>query len=176
MSDSSDRNIVIFVFIVAYFYINYIRIKIDIKNDWENMRCNPMNLWTSSFIRDANTANTNFKNCINTLSSDAINKGLQDAYNKQYNALKQINNKETILQGYLGQINNQLTGTGGLAEQYKLNELKIDDIKDKQTTYKTINDLLSSKDPNTNTLHGFTTEIKNIFTKIKEYLPSITST
>jgi hypothetical protein len=173
MSDQSDRNIVITVFVIAFFYMNYLRIKIDIKNDWENMKCNPMNLWTSSFFKDPKTANSNFNSCINTLSSDSINSGLQAAYKQQQIATGELSNMETKLKGYLQDIENNISGHGGLVDQYKINETKIEDLKEKQTTYSTINTLLAQKDPDKNNLYNFTNNVKDIFDNIQTYLPTI---
>jgi hypothetical protein len=173
MSDSSDRNIVIFVFVMTFLYINYLRIKIDIKNDWENMKCNPMNLWVSSFFKDSATANIDFNKCINSISTESIDKGLQRAYDKQVEAIQQISNQEGVLKSYLDSINNNINGPDGLIDQYKINEIKVDDIKEQHTTYKTINQLLASKDIDSNNLYDFTTKVKNIFDNIKNYLPSI---
>jgi hypothetical protein len=176
MSDQSDRNIVIFIFVFAFFYLNYLRIKIDIRNDWENMRCNPMNLWTSSFFKDPKTANANFNTCINSLSSESINIGLRSAFIKQNQAMEKIADQETILSSYLTDINNEINGHGGLVDQYKVNETKIDDIKDKQINYQTVNEVLTTKDESTNNLYNFTNNIKTIFDNIKNYLPTLQNT
>jgi hypothetical protein len=173
MSDQADCNIVVFVFLFSFFYLNYLRIKIDIKNDWENMRCNPMNLWTSSFFKDEATANSNFNKCINTMSADAINAGLQNAFDTQTKAMTQIANQERVMKNYLDEINININGTGGLVDQYKNNELKIDDIKQKQTTYGAINEVLTTKDGIQNNLFDFTNNVKNIFDNIKNYLPNL---
>jgi hypothetical protein len=173
MSDQSDRNIVIFVFVFAFFYLNYLRIKINIRNDWENMRCNPMNLWTSSFFKDAKTANNNFNTCINSLSAESINAGLQTAYQKQQDAMNTIANQETTLSSYLSGINNTINGSGGLVDQYKINEIKINDLKEKQITYGAVNDLLTTKDTSINNLYNFTNSINTIFSNIKNYLPNL---
>lgn len=172
MSDSADRNIVIFIFLFTFIYINYLRIKIDIKNNWENMRCNPLNLWTSSFFKDEKTSNSQFKECINSLSSQSIENGLQTAYKKQADAMAQIGNQENVLKGHFNNVDNNIDQT---LTQYNINETKIDDIKQKQTTYKTINQLLSTKDTDTNSLYNFTTNVRNIFNNIQSYLPSITT-
>ncbi len=170
MSDQEDRNIVIFVFLFAFFYLNYLRIKIDIKNDWENMRCNPMSLWTSSFFKDSKTANADFTKCVDTMSASAITAGLQSAYDKQTEAITNIANQETVLRTHIDGINEKINGQRGLISQYQINETKIDDIKDKQTTYGTINTLLTTKDETENNLYNFTTNVKNIFDNIKNYL------
>lgn len=172
MSDSSDRNIVMFVFVFIFIYINYLRIKIDIKNDWENMRCNPMNLWTSSFFRDPVIANKNFNNCINSITSHSIQLGLDDAYKKQKEAIEEISNQETILRTHLETIDRNINQTGGLKDQYNINESKIEEIKEEQITNKTINNLLTDK-TETNNLYNFTTNVNSIFNNIMRYLPDI---
>ena len=169
MSDSSDRNIIMFVFIFMFIYINYLRIKIDIKNDWENMRCNPMNLWTSSFFRDPKIANSNFNSCINSITNKSIETGLEQAYTKQKEALQEISNQETLLRTHLENIEENINNTGS---KYDVNESKIDEIQEEQTTFNTINDLLTEKTTNNN-LYNFVTSVNNIFNNIKDYLPNI---
>lgn len=172
MSDQSDRNIVLFIFITAFIYMNYLRIKIDIQNDWENMKCNPMNLWTSSFFKDAKTANTNFNNCINKLSAGSIEAGLQAAYIKQQQAMNEIANQETKLNGYLTTITDAVNGPGGLVDQYNINEIKLNDLKEKQITYGTINETLKTNTYDNN-LYKFTDNVQTIFNNIKQYLPTL---
>ena len=173
MSDISDRNIVITVFVFTFIYINYLRMKIDIKNDWENMKCNPMNLWSRSFFGDVKTANNNFNTCINALSAESIETGLKTAYKKQTDAMNEISKQEANMKTYLNKIDKDINGPGGLISMYNVNESKIDDIKNQQTTYQTINNLLTSKDETENNLYNFTTNVKNIFDNIKQYLPSL---
>jgi hypothetical protein len=169
MSDSSDRNIVIVIFIIAFIYINYIRIKIDIASNWENMKCNPMNLLTSSYFRDPVLANNMFHNCINNLSANAIEQGLQTAYKKQADAINSISNQEAVLKGYLDVINNNVTE---VQEKLDSNNLELDDIRNRQDTFNRINTELATTDPTTNKLYNFTTSINNIFNNIKTILPS----
>ena len=172
MSDQSDCNVVVTIFVLAFFYLNYLRIRIDIKNDWNNIKCNPMNLWISSFFKDPKTANTDFNNCINSMSSAAIDAGLQTAYNKQQDAIDEIANQETNLNNYLSTFNNLVNGSGGLIDQYKINKTQLDDLGKKQTTYGTINELLETKTDN-NSLYRFTDNVQTIFNNIKEYLPNL---
>ena len=174
MSDISDRNTVILVFIFAYIYINYIRIKINIKTDWHNLKCNPLNLWMGSFYKDATASNNDLKNCIDVMSAKSINLGLETAFKKQTSMMNDIEKKETELNEYANTIDENINGTNGLISKYDDNEEVLNDINDKQNSYNTINNTLATNN-SSNPLYNFTSSINDIFTKINTFLPKYTN-
>lgn len=170
MSDIADRNIVMFIFFFTFVYINLLRIRINFKNDWENMKCNPMSLWSNSMFGDEKIATQHFNQCINTLSSEAITRELDSAYAQQTSAMDAVTAQERVLREYQGTVSTEIQGTN---VKIDANLVKIEDIKDKQIQNQNINEILTTKNTDDNTLYKFTSTINTIFNNIKEYLPTI---
>lgn len=69
MSDSTDRNIIMVITIGILLYLFYIKGNIKIKNDWLNVKCNPVKLFLKSINTDPVESVGTFSDCVNEFNS-----------------------------------------------------------------------------------------------------------
>ena len=72
MSDSGDRNIVMVLMTGLFFYMFYIKGNIKIKNDWLNVKCNPLKLFLTSINSDPVESIGTFSECVNQFNKMSI--------------------------------------------------------------------------------------------------------
>lgn len=78
MSDQTDFSIVIILVVGLYFYLNYIKGQIKLKNDYYNRKCNPVTLFLSSINSNAEESIKQFSSCV----TDFNDKKIADASTK----------------------------------------------------------------------------------------------
>jgi len=72
MSDSTDCNIIIVISLGLIFYLFYLKGNIRIKNDWLNIKCNPITLFLSSINSDPIESIGTFSSCVNDFTSKTL--------------------------------------------------------------------------------------------------------
>ena len=61
--------IVMFVIILFIMYLNYMQNMAIIKNDWNDLKCNPLFMLTNSLSQTAAESSAAFQTCVNKYSS-----------------------------------------------------------------------------------------------------------
>jgi len=69
MSDQTDFSIVIILVVGLYFYLNYIKGQIKLKNDYYNRKCNPINLFLTSINSNTEDSIGKFSSCVNEFNN-----------------------------------------------------------------------------------------------------------
>jgi hypothetical protein len=72
MSDSEDRNVIMIMTIGVILYMMYVKSNISIKNDWLNVKCNPIKLFLKSINSDPVESVGTFSDCVNEFNKKAI--------------------------------------------------------------------------------------------------------
>lgn len=60
---------VIFLFIIFILYLNYMQNMALVKNDWNDLKCNPLFMLTNSLSQTAAESSAAFQTCVNKYSS-----------------------------------------------------------------------------------------------------------
>ncbi len=69
MSDTTDRNIILVIVVVLIFFLVFIKGSIKLKNDWINIKCNPIRLFLNSINDDPAESTATFSNCVNDFNT-----------------------------------------------------------------------------------------------------------
>jgi hypothetical protein len=170
MSDSSDRNIVLLIFVGMFIYLYILRIKTLTLNDWSNMKCNPLILWSNSFVKDPIESKNDFKNCIINMTDSTVNDSLNQAYLNIKTQTDEINTIKSSLDENLIKIDSHVTD---MNTKYGTTKNNIDNLNTNIATMNDINSTISTPDSSTNGLYSFANTINTIFNNINSYLPSM---
>jgi len=65
MSDTTDRNIILVIVVGLIFFLLFVKGSIKLKNDWINVKCNPIRLFLNSINDDPAEGTATFSNCVN---------------------------------------------------------------------------------------------------------------
>ena len=162
MSDTSDRNFVLIMFIGVYFYMLTIQTRISLKNDWDNTKCNPLNLFTSSFYQTEQESYNQFGNCIKEFSKGVAKSELSSIVDKQNVAFKEVSN---LANNNMNEITSTIKEkTNIIDKNYKETNKKIDDTSSYLNTIKTYEATIPKK------IDDFKNDVKDIFSRISTYM------
>jgi len=162
MSDTSDRNFVLIMFIGVYFYMLTIQTRISLKNDWDNTKCNPLNLFTSSFYQTEEESYNKFGNCIKEFSKGVAKSELSSIVDKQNVAFKEVSN---LANNNMNEITSTIKEkTNIIDKNYKDTNKKIDDTSSYLNTIKTYEATIPKK------IDDFKNDVKDIFSRISTYM------
>ena len=67
--------IVMFVFIIFIMYLNYMQNMAIVKNDWNDLKCNPLYMLSKSLSATPAESSADFQTCINKYSSISKSRG-----------------------------------------------------------------------------------------------------
>ncbi len=69
MSDDwNNCALVIVLFIITFFYYNYLKSILELKRDWRNFKCNPIYMFFSSLNNPKNNKHgNNFERCVKSV-------------------------------------------------------------------------------------------------------------
>ena len=162
MSDTSDRNFVLVMFIGVYFYMLTIQTKISLKNDWDNTKCNPLNLFTSSFYQTEQESSNQFGNCIKEFSKGVAKSELSSMVNKQNEDFKRVS---SLANNNMNEINSTLKEkTNVIDKNYKETNQKIENTSSYLNTIKSYEVTIPKK------IEDFKNDVKDIFSRISTYM------
>jgi archaellum component FlaC len=162
MSDTSDRNFVLIMFIGVYFYMLTIQTRISLKNDWDNTKCNPLNLFTSSFYQTEQESYNQFGNCIKEFSKGVAKSELSSIVDKQNVAFKEVSN---LANNNMNEITSTIKEkTNIIDKNYKDTNKKIDDTSSYLNTIKSYEGTIPKK------IDDFKNDVKDIFSRISSYM------
>ena len=162
MSDTSDRNFVLILFIGVYIYMLNIQTRISLKNDWDNTKCNPLNLFTSSFYQTEQESSNQFGNCIKEFSKGVAKSELSTMVNKQNEDFKRVS---SLANNNMNEINSTLKEkTNVIDKNYKETNQKIENTSSYLNTIKSYEVTIPKK------IEDFKNDVKDIFSRISTYM------
>jgi len=162
MSDTSDRNFVLIMFIGVYFYMLTIQTRISLKNDWDNTKCNPLNLFTSSFYQTEQESYNKFGNCIKEFSKGVAKSELTSIVDKQNDNFKRVS---SLANKNMNEINTTLKEkTNMIDKNYKETNEKIKNTTSYLDTIRSYEATIPKK------IEDFKNDVKDIFSRISTYM------
>jgi hypothetical protein len=162
MSDTSDRNFVLILFIGVYIYMLNIQTRISLKNDWDNTKCNPLNLFTSSFYQNEQESYNQFGNCVKQFSKGIAKDELSNMVDTQNDEFKRVSN---LANKNMNKINNTLKEkTRVIDRNYKETNKKIGNTTSYLNTIKSYEASIPKK------IEGLKNDVKSVFSRISTYM------
>lgn len=162
MSDTSDRNFVLIMFIGVYIYMLNIQTRISLTSDWDNTKCNPLNLFTSSFYQNEQESYNQFGNCIKQFSKGIAKDEISTMVNVQNDEFKKVSD---LANKNMNQINTTLKEkTDMIDKDYDKTNIKID----KTTSY--LNTIKSYESTIPQKIEVFKNDVKDLFSRISTYM------
>ena len=162
MSDKNDRNFVLIMFIGVYIYMLNIQTRISLTNDWDNTKCNPLNLFTSSFYQNEQESYNQFGNCIKQFSKGIAKDEISTMVNVQNDEFKKVSD---LANKNMNQINTTLKEkTDMIDKDYDKTNIKID----KTTSY--LNTIKSYESTIPQKIEVFKNDVKDLFSRISTYM------
>jgi hypothetical protein len=162
MSDTNDRNFVLIMFIGVYIYMLNIQTRISLTNDWDNTKCNPLNLFTSSFYQNEQESYNQFGNCIKQFSKGIAKDEISTMVNVQNDEFKKVSD---LANKNMNQINTTLKEkTDMIDKDYDKTNIKID----KTTSY--LNTIKSYESTIPQKIEVFKNDVKDLFSRISTYM------
>jgi len=162
--DEQHRNIILFVFFASYLYFYFVQSKIDLKRDWANRKCNPLNMFIGSLYMPNEDATRNFGSCVSQYTTNMIEKQMTDisttTIGQMTTSVENLNRRVNVLNENVS--NTSLT----LNQRYNTINTSIKNLKD---TYGSESEAKTQLDGKITT---FTGEMMNIFNNIKDYVKS----
>ena len=160
MSDVFDRNIVLFVFFIVYLYMQFLSIQTNSRSGWNNMTCNPLNLFTNSLFQSQEEANKEFEKCIVNLSAATTTELFQKEIEKQGDVLAKMSGIQTNYDTLSKNIQDYSVDISNTRVQLKT---QVDGIKDTQT-------VVTQQSETTNGyMNQYLTKLQGIFNNITSY-------
>jgi hypothetical protein len=169
MSDTSDRNFVLIMFIIVYAYMLNIQTTIKVTNEWDNKMCNPLNLFTASLYESEKESYDKFGKCIKQFSRGVAADELSTLAKKQNKEFEKVS---TLATNGMSDINKTLDRQTKLIEDNYNNTNKKIENTDKNIDK--LKDYVKPKDPASKGLfdkiESFKQDVKDIFANIKNYV------
>lgn len=160
MSDTFDRNVVLFVFFIVFLYMKFLAMQSQSRSGWNNLTCNPLNLFANSLFQTQEEANKDFERCIVNLSAATTT----DLFRKE------VAEQEEVLANMSGIENNYdalTTAVGNYTKEVSEAKNKYDDqVKEIEASQEVANDLNNTT---TGYIHGYMEKLQSIFNNITTY-------
>ena len=162
MSDTSDRNFVLIMFIFVYVYMLNIQTRISLKNDWDNTKCNPLNLFTSSFYQSEQESYNQFGNCVKQFSKGVAKSELSSMVNIQNDEFQKVSE---LANKNMNQITTTLKEkTDMIDKDYKETNKRIENTTSYLDTIKSYESTIPKK------IEDFKNDVKEVFSYISSYM------
>lgn len=163
MSDNFNRNLVILIFLVSYMYMNFMTLQIKTNMGWNNLTCNPLNLFINSLFQTKEAANEDFERCIINLSSATTTNMFKNQKHEQENVLAKLSDIKTEY-GNLTESVKEYVG-----EAYNLTNSYTNQINQLQSSQSQVNTMNENTTGKVNTyLANLKTMFENITTFFKK--------
>jgi ABC-type transporter Mla subunit MlaD len=160
MSDVFDRNIVLVVFFIVYLYMQFLSIQSNSRSGWNNLTCNPLNLFTNSLFQSKEEANKEFEKCIVNLSAATTTELFRKEVDTQGNILANMSGIQTNYDKLSKTIEDYSVDISNTRVQLKT---QVDEIKDTQ-------DVVTEQSETTNGyINQYMTKLQSIFNNITSY-------
>jgi len=132
-NDYTNRNIVLTVFVIFYFYLRFIFSQLQRSRNWKGIRCNPLEMVVSS-IFDSENSNKTFQKCMQYPVSTTMEEKVEE-YSKNMNntldkEIRKLTKCETDKYNNSNISHNNIqTKINSLQEQHVDDEIIINDLK-----------------------------------------------
>ena len=160
MSDVFDRNLVLFIFFIVYLYMQFLSIQTNSRSGWNNMTCNPLNLFTNSLFQSQEDANKEFEKCIVNLSAATTTELFQKEVDEQSNVLANMSGIQTNYDNLSKTIQDYSVDISNTRVQLKT---QVDEIKDTQ------NVVTEQSNTTNGYMNQYMTKLQTIFNNITSY-------
>jgi hypothetical protein len=171
MSDTTDRNFVLIMFVIVYSYMLNIQTSIKVRSDWNNTMCNPLNLFTSSFYQSEEESYNQFGRCIKQFSKGVASEELSTLAKKQSNEFEKVS---TLATNNMADITRTLNrSTEAINNNYNNTNKKIADT---DKSIKVLSEyIVPTEEDKKGTglfdkIDNFKQDVKIIFENIKNYV------
>jgi len=139
-----------------------IQTRISLTSDWDNTKCNPLNLFTSSFYQNEQESYNQFGNCIKQFSKGIAKDEVSTMVNLQNDEFKKVSD---LANKNMNQINTTLKEkTDMIDKDYDKTNTKID----KTTSY--LNTIKSYESTIPQKIEVFKNDVKDLFSRISTYM------
>ena len=160
MSDVFDRNLVLFIFMIVFFYMQFLSIQISSRTGWNNLTCNPLNLFTNSLFQSQEDANKDFEKCIVNLSAETT----KDLFKKQVsNQIEVLSTLSGVTQDYSNLTKNVDGYKKDIRDTTAEYNGQIKGIQDSQNTVKELSTTTSGY------VNNYIVKVQSIFNNIRSY-------
>jgi len=160
MSDSFNRNLVILIFLISYMYMNFIMLQIKTNSGWNNLTCNPLNLFINSLFQTKDAANEDFERCIVNLSSATTTNMFKIHKHEQENVLAKLSDIKTEYGNLTESVKEYVGEAYNLTNNYTN---QINNLQSSQTQANTMNENTTGK------VNSYLANLKTMFENITTF-------
>ena len=160
MSDTFDRNVVLFVFFIVFLYMKFLAMQAQSRSGWNNLTCNPLNLFANSLFQNQEDSNKDFERCIVNLSAATTT----DLFKKE---VAQQDEVLANMSGIQTQYSNLTTAVGNYTKEISAaKDTYTEQVQEIQASQAVANDLNNTT---TGFIQKYIEDVQNIFENIKSY-------
>jgi hypothetical protein len=160
MSDAFDCNVVLFVFFLVFIYMKFIAMQAQSRSGWNNLTCNPLNLFANSLFQSQEESNKDFERCIVNLSAATTTDLFKKEVAQQDEAIANMSGIQKEYSDLTAAVGEYIQDISGAKTTYTE---QVDEI---QASQQVANDLNTTT---TGFIQGYIEEIKKIFQNITSY-------
>jgi hypothetical protein len=160
MSDTFDRNVVLFVFFIVFLYIKFLEMQSQSRSGWNNLTCNPLNLFANSLFQSQQDANKDFERCIVNLSAATTTDLFKKEVAQQDEVIANMSGIQTQYSNLTNAVGQYIQDISGAKITY------AEQVEDIQASQNVANDLNTTT---TGFIQGYIADVKTIFQNIKSY-------
>lgn len=160
MSDVFDRNLVLFIFFIVYLYMQFLSIQSRSRSGWNNLTCNPMNLFANSLFQSQEDANKDFEKCIVNLSVATTT----DLFKKEVDLQQEVLANMSGIQTNYTDLTNKVSKYSEDISEAKVEYKK--QIEDIETSQNVANDL---SEKTSGFVNQYIVDLQTIFNNITSY-------
>jgi len=160
MSDTFDRNVVLFVFFIVFLYMKFLAMQSQSRSGWKNLTCNPLNLFSNSLFQSQEDSNKDFERCIVNLSAATTT----DLFKKE---VAQQDEVIANMSGIQTNYSDLTTAVGNYTNEISVaKNTYTEQVKDIQASQEVANELNTTT---TGFIQRYIEDIQSIFKNIKSY-------
>ena len=145
---------------VSYIYMNFISIQIRTRAGWNNLTCNPLNLFVNSLFQSKEDANNDFERCIINLSTVTTENMFKKQVLEQENVLAKLSDIKTEYTDLTSNVQNYVTEASNLTDRYSE---QIDRLEESQAKANALNENTSVK------VNTYIEHLKKMFENISTF-------
>jgi len=160
MNDSFNRNVVILVFMVSYLYMKFIFIQIRTRAGWNNLTCNPLNLFANSLFQSKEEANNDFERCVVNLSTATTENLFKKQVHEQESVLANLSDIKREYINLTDNVTRYVTDASNLTQRYTE---EIDNLEQSQEKANEMNENTNIK------VNAYLNQLKYLFENITTF-------
>jgi len=160
MSDVTDRNLILAIFLVSYIYIQFLAMQSRNRSGWSNLTCNPLGLFVNSLFQTQEEATKDFQRCVVNISASTTTDLFQKERAGQEEVLANMSTIETEYANLTDAVVQYKSKIDETTEDYTQ---KIEVIKELQKDANQLNQTTSG------VVQEYLTNVQTIFNNIASY-------